>query len=99
MNARVNRRDVSYAAAERIDLPPPGDFRGLYTEEAIQGRRSKRDFTDQTMTLEELSRLLFYTGGITGSRWGQDRRLVGLEGEQDLRVAPAEEDLPEVTAS
>ncbi|MFQ6058385.1 MAG: SagB/ThcOx family dehydrogenase [Anaerolineae bacterium] len=59
-----------YAWAEQIPLPPPGDFRGLYTEEAIQRRRSVRDYSGEPVTLEELSRLLHYTDGITAERWG-----------------------------
>jgi SagB-type dehydrogenase family enzyme len=63
-----------YPSAERISLPPPGDFRGLYTEEAIQGRRSVRDYTNRLMSMEELSRLLFYTGGINTERLGSKLR-------------------------
>jgi SagB-type dehydrogenase family enzyme len=59
-----------YAWAEQIPLPSPDDFRGLYTEDAIQRRRSVRDYSGQPMTLEELSRLLYYTGGINAERWG-----------------------------
>ncbi len=64
----------TYDEAEQIPLPAPGDFRGLYTEDAIQRRRSVRDYSGQNMTLEELSRLLHYTGGITTDRWGQALR-------------------------
>jgi SagB-type dehydrogenase family enzyme len=64
----------TYAGVERIPLPPPGDFRGLHTEETIQRRRSVRDYSDQPMTLEELSRLLYYTTGITAERWGHRLR-------------------------
>jgi len=63
-----------YPEAEKIPLPPPGDFRGLYTEEAIVRRRSVRDYSGQPMSLEELSRLLFYTGGINAERWGYKLR-------------------------
>jgi SagB-type dehydrogenase family enzyme len=63
-----------YAGAPRISLPPPGEFQGLYTEEAIRRRRSRRNYSGQVMTLEELSRLLYYTGGITGESWGHKLR-------------------------
>lgn len=63
-----------YAEAEEIPLPPPGDSRGLYTEDAIQQRRSVRDYSGQPMTLEEVSRLLYHTGGITEERWGHGLR-------------------------
>lgn len=63
-----------YAWAEQIPLPSPEDFRGLYTEDAIQRRRSVRDYSGQPMTREELSRLLYYTGGINAERWGHKLR-------------------------
>ena len=64
----------TYARAEKITLPSPGDVRGLYTEDAIQRRRSVRDYSSQPMALEELSRLLYYTGGINAERWGNRLR-------------------------
>ncbi|MCS7221365.1 MAG: SagB family peptide dehydrogenase [Anaerolineae bacterium] len=63
-----------YTWAERIPLPLPNDFRGLSTEEAIQRRRSVRDYSGQPMTLMELSRLLYYTSGINAERWGYKLR-------------------------
>ncbi|UCG24251.1 MAG: SagB family peptide dehydrogenase [Chloroflexota bacterium] len=63
-----------YAEARRIDLPPPGEVQGLHTEDAIQRRRSVRNYSGQTMTLEELSRLLCCTSGITGGRFGRKLR-------------------------
>ena len=63
-----------YAWAERILLPAPDNFRGLSTEEAIQRRRSVRDYSGQPITLAELSRLLYYTDGITAERWGYKLR-------------------------
>jgi SagB-type dehydrogenase family enzyme len=59
-----------YAEAETIRLPVQGGFRGLYAEDAIERRRSVREYSGQRMTLEELSRLLYYTGGINTERWG-----------------------------
>jgi SagB-type dehydrogenase family enzyme len=63
-----------YSWAEQTPLPPPGDFRGLHTEDAIQRRRSTRNYSGQPMTLEELSRLLYYTGGVNAERWGHKLR-------------------------
>jgi SagB-type dehydrogenase family enzyme len=60
--------------AAQISLPPPDDFRGLYTEDAITRRRSVRDYSGQLMTLVELSRLLYYMGGINAERWGYKLR-------------------------
>lgn len=63
-----------YTSVKRISLPHPGDFQGLYTEDAIKHRRSVRNYSSQLMTLEELSRLLYYTGGINTERWGSKLR-------------------------
>jgi len=79
MNTRASGHDGSYlvkeyAGVQQISLPPPGDFRGLSTEDAIRRRRSARNYSNELMSLEELSRLLFYTGGINGERGGRQRR-------------------------
>ncbi len=54
---------------EGIPLPQaqvvPG---GLPLEEAIQRRRSRRDYLPQPISLEQLARLLFYANGVTGAR-------------------------------
>lgn len=63
-----------YPQAERIALPKPENFGGLPTPECIRRRRSVRDYTRQPITLDELSRLIYLTGGITGQRWGQRLR-------------------------
>lgn len=63
-----------YAVARRIDLPPAEKVQGLSTEESIQRRRSVRNYSGRAMTLEELSRLLHHTGGITGGRFGRRLR-------------------------
>jgi SagB-type dehydrogenase family enzyme len=63
-----------YTSAERISLHHPEDFQGLSTEDAIQRRRSARKYSNQLMTLEELSQLLYNTGGINADRWGNKLR-------------------------
>lgn len=50
----------------------------LSLSSAIKNRRSRRDLTDERITLEELSTLLYYTIGITG---GSD--------STSLRAAPS----------
>ncbi|GAB4540803.1 MAG: hypothetical protein Kow0063_31000 [Anaerolineae bacterium] len=55
----------TYSEAERIDLPDPHGYRGLSLEEAIQTRRSIRDYVATPLSLEELSRLLHAAQGIT----------------------------------
>jgi len=63
-------RYKTYADAERIPLPDPHDYRGLSFEEAVEARRSVRDYAAELLSLEELSRLLHAAQGITESRWG-----------------------------
>jgi len=58
-------RYKTYADAERIALPSPHGFRGLSLEEAIEARRSRREYTSAPLLLEELSRLLHAAQGIT----------------------------------
>ncbi len=60
----------TYPGAPHIILPPPDDRPGLSLEEAIRKRRSVRDYSGDPLTLAELSRLLFYTGGINAERFG-----------------------------
>ena len=64
----------TYVGAEVCALPEPDGFQGLYTETAIERRRSVRDYSRQSMTLMELSRLLHYAGGINAQRWGHRLR-------------------------
>jgi SagB-type dehydrogenase family enzyme len=63
-----------YVEVQQIHLPTLDEYRGLYTEDAIQRRRSTRDYSSQSMALEELSRLLYLTGGINSERWGRKLR-------------------------
>ena len=67
----------SYPQAKKISLPTDFSYRGLYLEEAIEKRRSRRDFSGQPLTLSALSGLLHYAGGIT------------LPGGYPLRAAPS----------
>lgn len=53
-----------YAWAAKISLPAAHGARGLSLEETIERRRSERDYSGKTMTLAELSRLLYYSNGI-----------------------------------
>ena len=68
----------AYPGARRIPLPPPpsGDVldEGLATARAIAERRSVRDYAPSPMTLDELSRVLYLTAGITAGLHGSARR-------------------------
>jgi SagB-type dehydrogenase family enzyme len=55
---------------KRIHLSQELSYNGLTVEKAIANRRSQRDFTDETMSLAELSHLLYYSSGVTDKRQG-----------------------------
>jgi SagB-type dehydrogenase family enzyme len=55
----------TYRDVPRIALPDPRGFQGLSLEEAIEARRSRREYAPGALPLEELSRLLHAAGGIT----------------------------------
>ncbi len=63
-------RHKTYADAERIALPDPGGYRGLSLEEAVEKRRSVRNYSGETLSAEALSRLLHAAQGITDARRG-----------------------------
>ena len=46
-------------------LPPPVTESGVSVEEAIASRRSRRDFQDKPLTVEQLSQILWAAYGIT----------------------------------
>ena len=74
----------AYPDAPRVALPPvaldPGLDDGLATARAIATRRSIRAYAPTPMTIEELSRLLFLTGGITAGLHGNARRAAPSSG-------------------
>jgi SagB-type dehydrogenase family enzyme len=56
-----------------ISLPKP-DFKGEAFEETLKKRRSAREYTEEPITLLELSLLLFAAQGITGREQGYELR-------------------------
>lgn len=58
----------TYPDAEQIVLPDPRGFQGLRVEEALEVRRSVRDYTGRALSLDRLSRLLWAAQGITEER-------------------------------
>lgn len=58
-------RYKTYENAQKFALPDPRGYRGLHFEEAIDLRRSRRDYSGEPLSLEDLSRLLHAAQGIT----------------------------------
>jgi SagB-type dehydrogenase family enzyme len=58
-------RYKTYDRAERVALPAPQDDGGLSLAEAIEQRRSRREFAVQPLSLAELSFLLHAASGLT----------------------------------
>jgi len=56
------------AMSEAIRLPQPDTEGKMSVEEAISRRRSRRDFSDRPLTLEQLGQLLWCAQGITDGR-------------------------------
>jgi len=67
---RQAARTKTYPDVPRIPLPDPSGWQALGLEQAIESRRSVRDYTAQPLTLDALSRLLHAAQGITEPRRG-----------------------------
>jgi SagB-type dehydrogenase family enzyme len=73
----------AYPGAARVALPSVGDQAldaGPVAARVIAGRHSTRDFAAAPMSLDELSSLLFLTGGITRGLHGNARRAAPSSG-------------------
>ncbi len=58
----------TYPDADRTPLSDPRGFRGLTVEEALETRRSVRDYAPASLSMTDLSRLLHAAQGITEQR-------------------------------
>ena len=70
----------AYPGARIVALPEPSLEGGLPTARAIATRRSTRSYSGQPMSLDELSRFLFLTSGISADRFGNARRTAPSSG-------------------
>lgn len=55
---------------EVVRLPPPRTVGSMSVEEAIARRRSIREYTNEPLSLGDLSQLLWAAQGITEPKWG-----------------------------
>jgi SagB-type dehydrogenase family enzyme len=69
-----------YPGAPVVTLPEPSIEGGLPTARAVASRRSTRSYSGQPLSLEELSRFLFLTSGISADRFGNARRTAPSSG-------------------
>lgn len=63
----------TYPGAKLVKLPSP-KYRGMTLEDAIKKRRSVRNYSPKTLSISQLSQLLFAAQGITGKMYGQPLR-------------------------
>ena len=70
----------SYPGVRVVALPEPRLEGGLPGAQAIATRRSTRSYSAQPLSLDELSRFLFLTSGISADRFGNARRTAPSSG-------------------
>ena len=70
----------AYPGARIVALSEPSLEGGLPTARAIATRRSTRSYSGQPMSLDELSRFLFLTSGISADKFGNARRTAPSSG-------------------
>jgi SagB-type dehydrogenase family enzyme len=68
----------TYPGSPRFELPEPGATGGRPIWEVISERRSVRRFVGESLSMEDLSQLLWASQGITGTR-----------GEHEFRASPS----------
>lgn len=69
----------NYPDSKVTKLPKP-TYRGMILEEAIEKRRSVRNYSDKPLSLPQLSQLLFSAQGLTGKLYDQPLRTVPSAG-------------------
>ena len=69
-----------------IKLPESKCSGGILVEEAIKSRRSVHDYTSESVTLEELSQILWAAQGITGKSRGRAAPSAGATYPLELYV-------------
>jgi len=69
----------TYPEAKVVKLPGP-KYRGMTLEEAIERRRSVRNYSPEAISILQLSQLLFAAQGVTGKMYGQPLRSIPSAG-------------------
>lgn len=67
----------TYPGSKKVELPKP-KYRGMVLEEAIEKRRSVRNYSKKAISMAQLSQLLFAAQGVTGKMY-----------DKALRTAPS----------
>jgi len=62
-----------YPGAKKIELPKP-QYTGMTVEEAIEKRRSVRNYSTKPISKAQLSQLLFAAQGVSGKMYGKGLR-------------------------
>jgi SagB-type dehydrogenase family enzyme len=70
----------AYPGATSVSLPQPSLEGGLPAATAIATRRSTRSYSGQPMSLDELSRFMFLTTGVSSDAFGNARRTAPSSG-------------------
>jgi len=66
----LEKTEMQKSESEIIQLPAPNFKSNTSVEEAIQKRRSVRDYSDEPLTLSEVSQILWAAQGITDKTYG-----------------------------
>ncbi len=67
-NSKENERNFNFKTKETMQLPDPVKDGDMSLEKTLTLRRSKRSYTDEPLTIEQISQLLWSAQGVTSER-------------------------------
>lgn len=82
--------------AKQIHLPPPDRKGGMALEVTISRRKSIREFSTQSLSLSQLSQLLWAVQGKSGASWRRTVPSAGATYPLELFVACGDNGVPQV---